>query len=116
MDWVGQVRSFASSAEIGPLFSNILTSHRWALGKGTLARLNATPTEYKTREETMAGAIRTILECIGEDPDRPGLLKTPERYAKALLWMTKGYEEKLQGNLSTLQALEPSDVCFRGHR
>lgn len=45
----------------------------------------------------MASAIRTILECIGEDPDRDGLLKTPERYAKALLWMTKGYEEKLSG-------------------
>lgn len=45
----------------------------------------------------MASAIRTILECIGEDPERDGLLKTPERYAKALLWMTKGYEEKLSG-------------------
>lgn len=64
-------------------------------GKGTLARLNATDLECKTREETMATAIRTILECIGEDPDRQGLLKTPERYAKALLWMTRGYEEKL---------------------
>lgn len=48
----------------------------------------------------MAGAIRTILECIGEDPDRQGLLKTPERYAKALLWMTRGYEEKLSGKAS----------------
>lgn len=45
----------------------------------------------------MSDAIRTILECIGEDPSRDGLLKTPERYAKALLWMTKGYEEKLSG-------------------
>ena len=66
-------------------------------GKGTLARLQATPTEFKTREEKMSEAIRTILECIGEDPDREGLQKTPERYAKALLWMTKGYEEKLSG-------------------
>ncbi|CAD6564174.1 MAG: hypothetical protein CYPHOPRED_003203 [Cyphobasidiales sp. Tagirdzhanova-0007] len=65
-------------------------------GKGTLARLQSTATESKTREQKMAAAIRTILECIGEDPDRQGLLKTPERYAKALLWMTKGYEEKLQ--------------------
>lgn len=43
----------------------------------------------------LAGALRTVLECIGEDPDREGLLRTPERYAKALMWMTKGYEERL---------------------
>jgi GTP cyclohydrolase I len=45
----------------------------------------------------LAGAVRTLLECIGEDPDREGLQRTPDRYAKALLWMTKGYEEKLSG-------------------
>ena len=41
--------------------------------------------------------MRTVLECIGEDPDREGLLRTPERYAQALMWMTKGYEERLAG-------------------
>lgn len=45
----------------------------------------------------LSEAVRTLLECIGEDPDREGLLRTPDRYAKALLWMTKGYEEKLTG-------------------
>jgi hypothetical protein len=45
----------------------------------------------------LTGAIRTVLECIGEDPDREGLERTPERYAKALMWMTKGYEERLSG-------------------
>lgn len=43
----------------------------------------------------MEGAVRTILECLGEDPDREGLRDTPKRYAKALLWMTKGYEEQI---------------------
>jgi GTP cyclohydrolase I len=52
----------------------------------------------------MAMAVRTILECIGEDPDRDGLLRTPERYAQALMWMTKGYEERLTG-LATCAAL-----------
>lgn len=66
-------------------------------GKGTLARLNSTPDERSAREAKLADAVRTLLECIGEDPERDGLIKTPERYAKALLWMTKGYEERLPG-------------------
>lgn len=45
----------------------------------------------------MAAAVRTILECIGEDPDREGLLRTPIRYAQALMYLTKGYEERLIG-------------------
>ncbi|KAM0746871.1 GTP cyclohydrolase I [Meredithblackwellia eburnea MCA 4105] len=64
-------------------------------GKGTLARLNSTPKQREAREAKLAAAVKTLLECIGEDPDRDGLIKTPERYAKALLWMTKGYEERL---------------------
>ena len=47
----------------------------------------------------MTFAIRTILECIGEDPDREGLQRTPERYAQAIMWMTRGYEERLAGEL-----------------
>lgn len=41
----------------------------------------------------MCGAVRTLLECIGEDPSRPGLLDSPSRYAKALLFLTKGYQQ-----------------------
>ena len=35
------------------------------------------------------------MECLGEDPNREGLLKTPERYAKALLFFTEGYEKDI---------------------
>lgn len=63
---------------------------------GTRARLEQTPEEAQARIEKLAGAVRTIFECIGEDPDREGLLQTPERYAKALLYFTKGYEENVR--------------------
>ncbi|KAI0069095.1 GTP cyclohydrolase I [Artomyces pyxidatus] len=63
--------------------------------KSTIFRLNATAAEKAARQTRLAAAVRTVLECIGEDPDREGLLRTPERYAQALMWMTKGYEERL---------------------
>ena len=45
----------------------------------------------------MAGLYRDLLVSIGEDPAREGLRKTPERAAKALLYFTKGYDEKISG-------------------
>ena len=35
--------------------------------------------------------VRRELELLGEDPAREGLLRTPDRVAKALRWMTQGY-------------------------
>lgn len=43
--------------------------------------------------EAIAGHVREVLKLLGEDPGRDGLLKTPERVAKSLQFLTKGYEE-----------------------
>tara|TARA_R110000787_G_scaffold170629_5_gene283290 strand:- start:1440 stop:1982 length:543 start_codon:yes stop_codon:yes gene_type:complete len=39
--------------------------------------------------------FRAIIEAIGENPERDGLLKTPQRAAKAMEFLTQGYEQDL---------------------
>ncbi|MCJ1290637.1 GTP cyclohydrolase I [Xylographa carneopallida] len=63
---------------------------------GTRTRLESTPEQAAERLAKLEGAVKTILECIGEDPEREGLRGTPERYAKAMLFFTKGYEENVR--------------------
>ncbi len=43
------------------------------------------------RIEALMGHYREILRLLGEDPEREGLIKTPERVAKAMSFITKGY-------------------------
>lgn len=46
-------------------------------------------------KEQIEGAVSTILEAVGEDPNREGLLRTPHRVAKAYEFLTKGYSADL---------------------
>ncbi|KAJ6125987.1 ATP-dependent helicase dcl2 [Penicillium samsonianum] len=52
--------------------------------------------ENEKRLQKLTEAVRTILECVGEDPEREGLRDTPERYAKAMLYFTKGYDDNIR--------------------
>ena len=55
----------------------------------------------ETKPDSLAAltsCYSSILKSIGEDTTRQGLLKTPERAAKAMLYFTKGYDEKITGD------------------
>jgi GTP cyclohydrolase IA len=45
--------------------------------------------------------VRELLVRIGEDPDRQGLLRTPERVADSLMWLTRGYRQSVDEMVGT---------------
>jgi GTP cyclohydrolase I len=50
--------------------------------------------EQRPAEElSIADMMRVIIERVGENPDREGLRRTPERFEKALRFLTSGYEQ-----------------------
>jgi GTP cyclohydrolase I len=56
-----------------------------------------------TPKPILQRAVAVILECIGEDPKRPGLRETPERVARAWLELTTGYREEPGDVLKTFE-------------
>jgi GTP cyclohydrolase I len=45
------------------------------------------------KSESIADLVRRMLQLIGEDPGRDGLRRTPERFEKALRFLTSGYQQ-----------------------
>lgn len=62
-----------------------------ALGEAADAEKDPQKLLPARKRARMEAAVRTLLECLGEDPEREGLVDTPKRVAKALLDCTCGY-------------------------
>lgn len=63
--------------------------------KASALRTDLVPTS------AIASHVRAVLAAVGEDPDREGLQKTPERVEKAFRFLTKGYQEDVRALLNS---------------
>jgi GTP cyclohydrolase IA len=70
-------------------------------GEYTMSEASEIIVSETAGSESIADLVRRILVQIGEDPNREGLRRTPERFEKALRYLTSGYrldpEELLNG-------------------
>jgi GTP cyclohydrolase I len=62
----------------------------------------------EAKPESIASLVRKMIALIGEDPEREGLKKTPERYEKALKFLTSGYHQ----NVDHLRNGATFSVCY----
>jgi GTP cyclohydrolase I len=65
--------------------------------RSPLSRMEDLPPVSRPHDiAVMTNLVTHLLKALGEVPTRNGLLKTPERVAKAFLFMTKGYHEDIE--------------------
>ena|SRR5690606_22660400 len=63
-----------------------------AAASRAVAKLVASaPPRVTAAPDELEALVRRMLELLGEDPDRAGLLNTPRRVAESLRWLTRGY-------------------------
>ena len=62
-----------------------------------------------TRAARLARLVRRQLALLGEDPERDGLRRTPERVARSLAWLTRGYAQEAESVVGGALFEEPHD-------
>ncbi|AND84420.1 GTP cyclohydrolase I FolE [Clostridium tyrobutyricum] len=63
-------------------------------------------------ETKIKKAVRMIIEAIGENPDREGLLQTPDRIARMYKEVFKGLNQDPEKHLSKMFTLESDDIVL----
>lgn len=94
----GSIRSESSNTNgsnplKGNLFEQVTSRPDRNTHNGQAAQIKTTSEAAK---EQMMQAVYTMLESVGEDPEREGLLKTPKRVAEAMQYLTSGYNQSLE--------------------
>jgi GTP cyclohydrolase I len=59
------------------------------------AETNTRPAPTPAVDAAIAPLVRDMLAALGEDPEREGLVKTPERVDQSLRWLTQGYGQSV---------------------
>jgi GTP cyclohydrolase I len=62
-----------------------------------------------TEATSLSDLVRMQLRLLGEDPERPGLLLTPERVAESWRWLLQGYELEVEDVVGNGVFEEPHD-------
>lgn len=79
------------------------------------AKPSASASREKLEREKVEEAVRTILRFMGEDPDREGLERTPQRVTKAFEYFSAGYrkdpKEAINGALFTEEDYQEMILC-----
>jgi GTP cyclohydrolase I len=82
-----------SSTITTEVYNNVATRPDRNTHNGQVAQIHLTQEENK---QQMMDSVRVMLESVGEDPEREGLLKTPKRVAEAMQFLTQGYSQSLE--------------------
>jgi GTP cyclohydrolase I len=65
--------------------------------RAPISRMEDLPPVSRPQDiNVMTSLVSQLLKALGESPGRNGLLRTPERVVKALLFMTRGYHEDIE--------------------
>lgn len=66
-----------------------------------------------TNTENIERAVRTVLEAIGEDPDREGLVDTPKRIGRMFKEIFRGYDTEQKPKITTFaNDMDSDDIVF----
>ena len=68
--------------------------------------MSQTPQQVPEDLAALASAVEIILKQVGEDPSRDGLVRTPQRVAKSLRFLTSGYRADVDALIN--EAVQPT--------